>query len=194
MTMTAQIPAKSPKYQKQHQSQNMICTNNENSLLCVQETTSIVWQVRRTGAPLFWLLTFYTLNGPNNDFMFIWKNANSVTIIVQTNIEIPPLCSMENDIKCVTGQENWCSSLLIAGLLHAQWAERTVMTWFNLTTATIHINGLSPNFLLTHHYEFKAFLKVNSSSHNSYNLSKACYCGKKSTNNLELPDILKQIY
>ena len=83
------------------------------------------------------------------------------------NVSNPPtaLCSMENDIKCVTGQENWCSSLLIAGLLHAQWAERTVMTWFNLTTATIHINGLSPNFLLTHHYEFKAFLKVNSSIH-----------------------------
>ena len=35
---------------------------------------------------------------------------------------------MENNIMCVTGQENWCSPLLIAGLLHAQWAKQTVMT------------------------------------------------------------------
>ena len=97
-------------------------------------------------------------------FILNLQNTTWMSKIIKI-YEFSPLCSMENDIKCVTGQENWCSSLLIAGLLHAQWAERTVMTWFNLTTATIHINGLSPNFLLTHHYEFKAFLKVNSSIH-----------------------------
>ena len=70
-----------------------------------------------------WPFTQHTLNGPNDDYTnsyLICKNATSkwntkFVQIIKMN-EISPLCSMENDIKCVTGQENWCSSLLIAGL------------------------------------------------------------------------------
>ena len=46
-------------------------------------------------------------------------------------------------------------------------------------------------FLLTHNYEFKVFLKVNSSIHNSYDISKVWYCGKKSTKKIELSDYLE---
>jgi len=94
----------------------------------VWKTTSSVWQVRRTGAPLFWLLAFYTLNGPNEQW---WLDSISLL-------------------------------LLFISMDFLQF------------------------FLLTHHYEFKGFLKLNSSTHNNFNISKLLF----GTVGRNLPNIL----
>ena len=166
--------------------------------------------VRRTGAPLFWLLAFYMLNGQNDDCTNSYQLCKNATSKLNTKAVILNLYKSSRSIKfshCAVWKTTssvwqvrrtgaplfWLLAFYTLNGPNEQWWLDSI----SLLLLFITMDFL-PNFLLTHHYEVKAFLKLNSSTHNNSSISKFLYsfwyCGKESTKNFELADISKLIY
>ena len=164
----------------------------------VWKTTSSVWQVRRTGAPLFWLLAFYKLNGPNDDYTNSYQICKNATSKLNTKAVILGLykssrsmmfshCAVWKTTSSVwqvrrTGAPLfWLLAFYTLNGPNEQWWLDSI----SLLLLFISMDFLQ-FFLLTHHYEFKGFLKLNSSTHNNFNISKLLF----GTVGRNLPNIL----